>query len=257
MTAEVDSLHAKIDALTELVSAQSARLAELEAGGNGHASPADQALHNKLDLVLAHMAEEQCRHQEIGELRDDLIPIANHMIKLSIDELAEIGSEFALEDLLFLLKRLLRDTHMLLELLDRIESAVALIDEVDLIGQQVFNQAVVSLDQMEREGYFTFARGGWRIVEKIVTEFDEEDVNALGDNIVTIIRTVRNLTQPEIMNMTNEALSAIQQTPVSEQNVSMLALLREMSDPKVRKGLARVLTIVKTLADQPPTVNKN
>jgi uncharacterized protein YjgD (DUF1641 family) len=110
---------------------------------------------------------------------------------------------------------------------------------------------------MEREGYFTFARGGWRIVEKIVTEFDEEDVNALGDNIVTIIRTVRNLTQPEIMNMTNEALSAIQQTPVSEQNVSMLALLREMSDPKVRKGLARVLTIVKTLADQPPTVSKN
>ena len=44
---------------------------------------------------------------------------------------------------------------------------------------------------MEREGYFAFARGGWRIVERIVTEFSEDDVNALGDNIVTILNTVK------------------------------------------------------------------
>lgn len=257
MTVEVAALHAKIDALTELVASQSARLAELEAGQNRHANPDEDALHAKLDAVLAYLAEQQRRREEMEELRDDLVPIANHMIKLSIDELAEIGSEFALEDLLFLLKRLLRDTHLLLELLDRVESTVALIDEVDLIGQQVFNQAVVNLDRMEREGYFTFARGGWRIVEKIVTEFSEEDVNALGDNVVTILKTVRSLTQPEIMAMTNEALLAIQQTPASEQDVSMLALLREISDPKVRRGLARMLSIVKTLADQPPTVSKN
>ena len=46
----------------------------------------------------------------MDELRRDLMPIANQMIKLTIDELAEIGSEFQAEDLLFLLKRLLRDT---------------------------------------------------------------------------------------------------------------------------------------------------
>lgn len=257
MEADVATLHEKIDALTALVSAQGARLAELEAGGNGHASSADETLHAKLDALLAHMVEQQRRQQEMNELRDDFMPIANHMIKLSIDELAEIGSEFALEDLLFLLKRLLRDTNMLLELLDRIESTVALADEVQVIGQQVFNQAVVSLDQMEREGYFTFARGGWRIVEKIVSEFDEEDVNALGDNIVTILQTVRSLTQPEIMAMTNEALTAVQQTPAAKDNVSMLALLRELSDPKVRRGLSRLLNIVKTLADQPTAVSKN
>ena len=43
----------------------------------------------------------------------DAIPVVNHMVKLSIDELAEIGTDFQLEDLTFLLKRVLRDTRLL------------------------------------------------------------------------------------------------------------------------------------------------
>jgi uncharacterized protein YjgD (DUF1641 family) len=104
---------------------------------------------------------------------------------------------------------------------------------------------------MEREGYFNFARGSWRIVERIVNEFDEEDVNALGDNIVTILTTVKNLTQPEIMEMTNNALSAFQEEPLPEGDVSIFQLLRDLSDPQVRRGMSRLMNMVKVLADQP------
>jgi len=246
MDTELAVLLEKIETLSKQVAAQQARLEELEGSRNGNGS-----LHAKLDYIVSQLEAQRARQEEWIELKNDLIPIFNHMIKLSIDELAEVGSEFQLEDLLFLLKRLLRDTHLMIGLLDRLEAAAELSDEVQRLGKQVFNQIVMTLDRMEREGYFTFARGGWRLLERVVTEFSEEDINALGDNIVTILKTVRNLTQPEIMNLTNQALEAIRQEPPTDANVSLWSLLKDLADPKVRKGMARLINLVRVLADQP------
>lgn len=250
MDSDVSSLHQKIDALTALVTGQQERIQALEI-----AARHQESLHAKLDYLVHHMEIQARRQQEFDDLKNDVIPIANHLIKLSIDELAEVGTEFSLEDMLFLIKRLLRDTHLLVDLLDRVEGVVELSDELQVMTRQIFHQATLELDRLERKGYFSFARSSWGILERIVQEFDEEDVNALGDNIVTILTTLRNLTQPEIMSMTNNALQALQETPAPEKNVSILSLVRDLSDPKVRKGLARLLNLVRVLADQPSISN--
>ena len=247
---DMTQLHTKIDQLTAQVQAQQAQIELLVPKDNGY-----QQLDDKLGAVIAYVDEQHRRQAEMDEFKNDVLPIANHMVKLSIDELAEIGSDFQLEDMFFLIKRLLRDVNLLTDLLGRMEGAVELFDEVQVIGNQAFHQAVLELDRMEREGYFNFARSGYKIIQRIVEEFDEEDVNALGDNIVTILTTVKNLTQPEIMDLTNNALSAFNEEPVPDGNVSILRLLREMSDPKVRRGMARLMNMVKVLADQPAAPN--
>ena len=197
----------------------------------------------QVSVLTGYLEQQQKRQAEFDELKRDVIPMANHMIKLTIDELAEIGNEFELEDLLFLGKRILRDTHMFMKVLDRFEGMMGLADEVGLLGQQVFNSAVESLDQMERQGYFSFIRGLNYVAERVVSEFGEQDVIALGDNIVTILSTVRNMTQPQVLEIANRAIGAIQDEPESE-TISTWALLRELSDPQVRKGMARMLNMV-------------
>ena len=120
---------------------------------------------------MDYMDEQQTTQKAMDELKDDMLPIANHMIKLTIDELAEIGTEFRGEDLLFLVKRLLRNTHLLIKLVDQLEGMMGLADEVDLLGKQVFNQVVMQLDQWSRKGYFRIANrrnadrrpGRWRV----------------------------------------------------------------------------------------------
>jgi uncharacterized protein YjgD (DUF1641 family) len=101
---------------------------------------------------------------------------------------------------------------------------------------------------MEQKGYFKFLNGLMYVSDKVVTEFDEDDVRALGDNIVTILTTVRNMTQPEVMAMANALLHNIE-TPVDD-NISTWALIREMRNPDTRKGLARLLNVVKGLATE-------
>lgn len=207
-------------------------------------------LHEKIDYLTMQLEAQNKRQRELEELKQDLIPIANHMIKLSIDELAEIGQDFQLEDLFFLLKRLLRNTNSLLALMDGMESMMGLSDDVNRIGKEVFNVTVETLDRFEREGYFTFMQEAWHILERIVAEFSAEDVRALGDNIVTILTTTRTMTQPEILSLANNAVEAISAEAPVEDAPSTLKLLREFSDPQVRKGLARMINVVKALADQ-------
>ncbi len=226
MADDLALLHQKVDALTEQVAA-----------------------------LTSHAEVQQRRLQEFEELKNDVIPMVNHMIKLTIDELAEIGTEFAVEDLFFLLKRVIRNTHLWLALMDRVEALMGITDEVELLGKQVFNVAVEQLDQFEREGYFDFAREGWRIVERITTEFSEDDVRALGDNIVIILNTVRSMTQPEIMAIANNAVGAIQEEMPESEKVSTWALLRELGNPKVRRGMARLINLLKALDEQSATQN--
>ena len=214
-------------------------------------------LHQKIDYLTEQFEAQKQRQQELGELKNDLIPIANHIIKLSIDELAEIGQDFQLEDLLFLLKRLLRNTHSFSALLDRLESVTGLADDVNRVGKEAFNVSIETLDRFERDGYFAFLREAWHIFERIVTEFNEDDVRALGDNIVTILSTARNMTQPEVLSLANNAVDAIRSDPISEATPSPFSLLRELSDPQVRKGLARMINLVKVLADQPQSESMN
>jgi len=218
MAEDLALLHQKVDALTEQVA-----------------------------MLTANAEIQQRRQREIDELKDDAIPIVNHMIKLSIDELADIGTDFEIEDLFFLLKRVVRNTHMLMAMFDRFEALMGIADETELLGKQVFNFAVEQLDQFERDGFFNFAREGWNIVERIVTEFSDEDVRALGDNVVTILNTVRNMTQPEIMALANNAVGAIQEDLPETEKVSTWALLRELGDPKVRRGMVRMINLLKAL----------
>ncbi len=214
-------------------------------------------LHQKIDLLSSQVAYltsqaeiQQRRQQEFDEFKSDIIPIANHMIKLTIEELAEIDPQFEVEDLFYLLKRVLRNIPLILAMMDRLESLMDLANEAEILGKQVFTTTVDRLDQMERAGYFAFARQGVRIIERIVTEFSEEDVQALGDNIVLILNTVRNMTQPEIMALANNAIGALQEPAPETKTLSTWALLRELADPKVRRGMARMINLLKALDEQ-------
>jgi len=186
-------------------------------------------MNEKLDTLIVFMEEQQKRQRAMEELRDDMVPIANQLIKLTIDELAEIGTEFRGEDLLFLLKRLLRNTHLLIKMVDQLEAVMGFADEGQLLGKQVFNTMVEKLDELEHKGYFQLAGEGAQVLDRLVQEIEPADVEALGDTMVQSLRSLRE--------------------PAPEKAPSLLALLKEMNDPQMRIGLSRMLNVMKSLAN--------
>ena len=171
---------------------------------------------------LTEQAEiQQRRAREFDELKADLIPIGNQLIHLSINELEEIGTDFELEDLLFLLKRVLRNTHLIMSMMDRFESLMGVADEVELLGKQVFSSAVEALDKLEQTGLFSEAGD---LFETLTRESTIADLN----------RMLKAFHAEE-----NEGIS----TP------SLMSLVKSANQPETRRAFARLVKMLHALGE--------
>jgi len=181
-------------------------------------------LHQKVDTLAEQMAflteqaeSQQRRVQDFDELKADLIPIGNQLVSLTIQELEEIGAEFELEDLLYLLKRVLRNTNLILGMMDRFEALMGIADEVDLLGKQVFSTVVEELDRLESNG--TFTQGG---------------------------ELLRSLSDGEILADLNRALQGFKSESEAPPP-SLFSILKEINRPETRRGLNRLLKMTSAL----------
>lgn len=220
-----------------------------------------EELNRKVDTLttqVAFLAEEarveQRRRQEWDELKSDLTPVASEVYQLSVRQLDEIENYVQLEDIIRVSKRLMRNTRNIEQMLDQLESLADLTREFGPISDGVFLSVMTRLDEMERKGYFAFLQGGMEIMDQIVTNFSEEDVRQLGENIVLILETVKEMTQPEIMTLLSSSAQVMREEDVPE-DVSMFAILRQLNDPAVRRGLAKTLNVLRTVSES--QVSKN
>lgn len=212
-------------------------------------------LNQKVDFLtaqVAFLAEEariqQSRRQEWDELKSDFTPIAGDIYRISVEQLDEVERYVQLEDILRLLKRLARNTRNMEQMLDQMESLAELGRDFSPLTQDAFLTLMNRLDEMERKGYFTFMQGGMDILDKVVTSFTEEDVQQLGDNIVLILQTVKEMTQPEIMHLLQNTASVMREEEDTE-DVSLLSIVRQLNDPAVKRGLSKTLTVLKSVSE--------
>jgi len=212
-------------------------------------------LNQKVDALsaqVAFLAEEarvqQERRQEWDELKNDLSPVASEAYRLSVQQLDEIEGYVQLEDIIRVTKRLMRNTRNLEQMLDQLEGFADLSRELSPLSQDMFLMLMTRLDEMERKGYFSFFQGGMEIMDQVVSNFTEEDVRQLGDNVVLILQTVKEMTQPEIMQLMSSTASVMREEDIPE-DVSMLYLMRQMRDPAVKRGLAKTLNVLRTVSE--------
>jgi uncharacterized protein YjgD (DUF1641 family) len=214
-------------------------------------------LNQKIDLLttqvqfLTEQAQRAERErQERAELMHDVMPIANEAFQLATEQLEEVQEYVDLGDLLRLLKRLLRNGRNIDKMLDQLESLMDLAQTVGPLTDSAFERATEVLQTAEHKGYFGFARGGMQIMDNVVTSFSEEDVKHLGDNVVLILSVVKDLTQPEIMSLVRSIVSDVEVEVAKPVNTSLPALLGQMRDPNVRRGLALTMRVLHVVGSQ-------
>ena len=215
------------------------------------------ALNQKLDALteqVSYLTKQARLAQQERESRNDLVdtamPIAREAMDIVTRELQEVQEDIRMEDLLRLSKKLLRHVPQLEMLLDQLDSLSDLLATVGPISREMITKLTEMMDELDRKGYVTFARSSTRLVDNVVTSFTEEDVNRLGDNIVLILNTVKDMTQPEIMSFVRNTLLLAEEEVSKPVNTSLLSILRQMQDPDVRRGLALTLRVLRAIGVQ-------
>jgi uncharacterized protein YjgD (DUF1641 family) len=197
-----------------------------------------QDLNQKIDLLTmqvsylneqAKIAERQ--RMERAELVRDITPLANQAFSLAVEQLEEIQEYIDLDDLLRLLKRLLRNGRTIDKMLDQLESLEDLMNTVGPLANDAFGKVVDMTAELEAKGYFSFAQGSMKLLDNIVASFSEEELSQIGV-------------------FANHTLADVKQELEKPVDTSYTGLLKQMRDPAVRRGLALTLRIMQVIGNQ-------
>jgi uncharacterized protein YjgD (DUF1641 family) len=216
-------------------------------------------LERKVDLLSEHVAflveeaEQQAqRRRQWEELSRDAMPLARTALERLSTELDAVSLDP--EAVLDLARRLAANVDNLERLLVGLESGLELVDDPKSLASEAMEMATARLEELDRKGYFTFMEAGLGVVDRVVTNFSEDDVNQLGDNVVLILETVKEMTQPEIMAVLYRMIEVIDRQRLAmeaepQEPPSLWQLAQKMRQPEVRLGLNRALNTLQAVSD--------
>ncbi len=213
-------------------------------------------IEQKLDVILQEIELQRAHRREMEDLKDDLMRVGKDLYDTAVVELDAVHDQFRTVDVIHLGKKLMRNVDTIARTIDRLESLKDFLEDVSPLARESFLSLMNRLDEFDRKGYFGFLKELGKVGDKVVTSFTTEDVQNLGDNIVAILNTVKRMTQPDVLHALNNAVTVYKKMDLQvEEDVSLLALLREMNTPEARRGLAFTLRVLKSIASQNEKTN--
>jgi uncharacterized protein YjgD (DUF1641 family) len=206
-------------------------------------------INKKLAVILEEIELQRQHRREMDDLKDDLQRVGKDIYQTAVTELEEVSDHIQTGDILHLGKKLLRNTNNLNKAFDQLESIRDFVEDVSPLARESIIDFMKKLDDYDRKGYFHFVKELQNVADNVVTSFSKEDVKLLGDNIVTILNTVKNLTQPEMLQAINNALAVYKNIDFEiEGKVSLFSLIKDLNSPEAKKGLAVGIQFLKNLA---------
>jgi uncharacterized protein YjgD (DUF1641 family) len=95
------------------------------------------------------------------------------------------------------------------------------------------------------------------ILDNIVTGFKPEDIKELANSIVPILTTLKQMTQPELLNTMSNAVKVF--NSLETENIpsySIWKVMREMNSPEMQKALGFGVTFMKNVSKE-TNINTN
>jgi uncharacterized protein YjgD (DUF1641 family) len=208
-------------------------------------------LNQKVDLILQHVDQQRLKAEAIEDLINDVSIVGKDVYDSTVSELENRAIEIDPEELTLLGIKFLKNLKNFNNVLSMFESATDFVQDAGPIANEMIIDFTKKLNEVEEKGYFDFFKTATKIIDNIVTNFSTEDVQLLADNIVTILNTVKGITQPDMLNSVNNALkvySSMEMEKVPE--YSIWKLMRELNKPEMKRALGFAVTFMKNISNQ-------
>lgn len=208
-------------------------------------------INQKLDLVLHYVNEQRLKSETIEDLVSDVSIITKDAFSTAVEELDTRGIELNIDDIKLLAFKLIRNVNNFSQVMDMFESVTDLLKDVTPMINEAGIDFTHKLNEFEQKGYFEFFKELSRIIDNIITSYPPEDVRALADNVVTILDTVKNLTQPDMLKAMNNAINIFKNLDTKDiPEYSLWKAFREMNTPEMKRGIGFMITFLKNLSKE-------
>jgi len=206
-------------------------------------------LNQKVDTILEYVNQQRLKSESLDDLVADASIIGKdvydstvkvldeHEVVLDPDQLRELGI------------RLAQNVGNFNNMLISLGSAMDLMKDLEPIANEVIIDATKKLNEFEQKGYFEFMKEVGNIIDNVVTHYGAEDARLLGENVITILDTVKNLTQPDMLKSIDNAVKVF--ANMETENVpeySIFRVMREINKPEMKKAWGFLFTFLKNMS---------
>jgi uncharacterized protein YjgD (DUF1641 family) len=209
----------------------------------------EEIILNQLKQLEKEIAPLSDSARSISELKEELAPRVNEAVKALIVELAEIEADFQLEDLLFLIKKALRNVRNLTYSMDQLKNIIDFFLIAEPLLKSTVPQMIFYMDDLEKKGVFTLLRSSLEIIKKTAETYTAEDMAQIGDGLVKLLGIFKKLTTPEALELLDRAAEVPSRVDLSRAKpAGAWGLLWAMGNPEVKDGLGVLLELTKGMS---------
>jgi uncharacterized protein YjgD (DUF1641 family) len=209
----------------------------------------DQAIVEQLDRLEdeIHILTDTAR--SMRELRDDLTPRVNETVQQLIQGLVEIESDFQLEDLTYLLKKVLRNTKNVTWSVDQLKNLIDFVRTVEPLLKSAVPQAIAYLDMLEQQGIFQILATVVGVLQRIAQTYTPRDIEQIGNGLVDLVGVAKKLTAPEAVHLLHRAAEIPAAVDLSQaREVGPFGMVFALGNSEVKQGMGVLLELTKGLS---------
>jgi uncharacterized protein YjgD (DUF1641 family) len=189
----------------------------------------------------------------LGELRKELAPRVNEAVHALIVELADVAPHFQLEDLVHLLKNIMRNIGTLNFTLDQLKNLIDFLVIAEPVLKTSVPKIIYYFDELEQKGIFRILTLGLEVLKSIGSVYSPEELQQIGDGLVRLVGMLHKLLAPESLDLLERAAALPGRTDLSgARPVGLLGLMGALSDPRLKVGLGVALELTRGLAALQP-----
>ena len=213
--------------------------------------PQIDEINQKLDLVLQYVNQQRLKSEAIEDLVTDVSIIGRDIFHGAVNELDNQNIELDIDEIKILIFKLIKNVGNFVTVLSAFESLNDFLKDAGPVANEVMIDVIKKMHEFEKKGYFEFIKELMHVFDNIITNYAAEDVRFLSNNIVTIMDTIKNMTQPEILGAMNNAVNIYKNlNPDDVEEYSMWKAFREMRTPEMKRGIGFLMLFLKNLSKE-------
>lgn len=213
--------------------------------------PQIDEINQKLDLVLQYVNQQRLKSEAIEDLVTDVSIIGRDIFHGAVNELDNQNIELDIDEIKILIFKLIKNVGNFVTVLSAFESLNDFLKDAGPVANEVMIDVIKKMHEFEKKGYFEFIKELMHVFDNIITNYAAEDVRFLSNNIVTIMDTIKNMTQPEILGAMNNAVNIYKNlNPDDVEEYSMWKAFREMRTPEMKRGIGFIMLFLKNLSKE-------
>jgi len=206
-------------------------------------------LETKIDLLLEYVNQQRLNTSVVEDLAGDLGIIGKDFYDTAVEELDKRQVEIDPSELTDLMISFMRNIGNFKVVMNTFEMAIDLTKEIGPIAVEVIIDFTKKLAVFEEKGYFEFVKDIAPIVDNIIMGLTPKDMKDLADNIMLILNTIKDITQPNMLKSIDNAVKMY--SSLETENIpsySLWRLMREINSPEMKKAIGFAVTFMKNMS---------